>query len=130
MISQNEWKWFGSPGHLCVGQWCRFHLCTQVGKFLVSTVGEYVHPRNSGGSEATEFEWLKNNWPGEDVGYKRKYETMVMEVNPKVVCARAGCRCGMPQILRYEVKLLGANQRGEASKNHFEMCLWAAKQKT
>ena len=37
-----HWKWFGHAGHLCVGRWCQFHLCTSVGKYLVSTVGEYV----------------------------------------------------------------------------------------
>ena len=33
-------KWFGSPGHFICSFDCRFHLCTQVGDYLVSTVGE------------------------------------------------------------------------------------------
>ena len=36
-----DWKWFRHPGHFICARWCRFHLCTQVGKWLVSTVGEY-----------------------------------------------------------------------------------------
>ena len=39
-INPNNWKWFGSPGHFNGGAWCRFHLCTQVGKYVISTVGE------------------------------------------------------------------------------------------
>ena len=41
MISMNEWRWCGMPGHLIVASYCRFHLTTQVGSFRVSTVGAY-----------------------------------------------------------------------------------------
>lgn len=48
MINANEWEWFGNAAHFICGRWCRFHLATKVGKYLISTVGEYVSPRNSG----------------------------------------------------------------------------------
>jgi hypothetical protein len=35
-------RWFGHAGHFICAEWCRFHLCTQVGPYLISTVGEYV----------------------------------------------------------------------------------------
>ena len=44
MIPKEDWKWFGSPGHYICSRWCRFHLCTLVGQYIVSTIGEYVHP--------------------------------------------------------------------------------------
>lgn len=68
MIAKRDWKWYGQAAHLIVGQWCRFHMATEIGPWLVSTVGAYVHPRHSGGGERGEAEWLKKNWPGEDEG--------------------------------------------------------------
>jgi hypothetical protein len=54
-IPVHNWKWFGSAAHFICGRWCRFHLATQVGRYLISTVGEFVHPRH-GGSERAEAE--------------------------------------------------------------------------
>jgi len=39
MIPQEEWKWFGYPGHLCISNRCGFHMCTRVGNYLISTIG-------------------------------------------------------------------------------------------
>lgn len=36
------WKWFGQPGHFCGAFNCHWHLHTHVGKFCVSSVGEWV----------------------------------------------------------------------------------------
>ena len=44
MIPVSDWIWFGTPGHFICANYCRFHLCTRVGDYLVSTVGEYVPP--------------------------------------------------------------------------------------
>ena len=38
---KEKWIWMPHAGHLCVGHDCRFHLSTFVGKYIVSTVGEY-----------------------------------------------------------------------------------------
>lgn len=115
-----DWKWFGVAGHFICGQWCRFHLCTQVGNYLVSTVGEYVHPRHSEGSELKENEWLKKNWPGEDIGAERKYETMVFLAGP--VCTDKDCNCGMPRASG-ELDFKGYNRRKDAQEGHYKMCL-------
>ena len=40
-ISKDKWVWMPHAGHLCVGYLCRFKLNTYVGKYIVSTVGEY-----------------------------------------------------------------------------------------
>jgi hypothetical protein len=91
-IPPGEWEWFGSAAHFCCGRWCRFHMATRVGPVVVSTLGEYVHPSRSGGSERAEAERLGTNRPGEDVGHGRKYETAVFRAGP-----RCGCGCGVPE---------------------------------
>jgi hypothetical protein len=91
-------------------------------KYLVSSVGEYVHPRHSKGNERKESEWLKENWPGEDIGCDRKYETMVFIAGPR--CVSKECMCGMPSLESpvIEIDSVGCNTRGQASKNHLSMC--------
>ncbi len=120
MIPENKWKWFGTPGHFICAQWCRFHLCTQVGRYLISTVGEYIHPRHSQGSEQVEPEWLKKNWPGEDIGWDRKYETMVFRAGKK--CSHENCGCGLPEISGSELEMRGYNKRGDATNGHLALC--------
>ena len=123
-VPPEVWKWFGNAGHFICGQWCRFHLCTLVGSYLVSTVGEYVHPRHGQGSEKTESEWLKANWPGEDIGYNRKYETLVFWAGKP--CRAEGCGCGLPSITGHELDGRGYNSRKVATMGHLALCRkWA-----
>ena len=120
MADRIKVEWFGTPGHFICGRWCRFHLCTVIGgKFLVSTVGEYVHPRHSGGGEGAEAEWLKKNWPGEDIGCGRKYETMVFKAGKP--CAVKSCGCGLPEIDGSELDFAGYNERAAAAKGHHKL---------
>ncbi len=121
IVPQSEWEWFGDPGHFICGQWCRFHLCTKVGEWLVSTVGAYVHPRHGMGSETKEAEWLMDNWPGEDIGYNRKYETLVFRVTGK--CTDEACKCGMPTFDGSETDGEGYGTAGEAAAGHLALCL-------
>jgi hypothetical protein len=127
MIPASKWKWFGGVGHFICGRWCRFHLCTQVGPWLISTVGEYVHPQHSNGSETTEALWLQANWPGEDIGCDRKYETMVFRAGKP--CKAKKCGCGMPVLApAQELDGLGYMTAGEATKGHMELCMkWSKK---
>lgn len=123
MIPADKWVWFGTAAHFICGQWCRFHLATQVGRYIVSTVGEYVHPRHSGGSEQAEAAWLKKNWPGEDIGFGRKYESMVFEAGK--ACSDADCGCGLPSVGE-QVGFRGYNDRASAAMGHLELCRhWA-----
>jgi hypothetical protein len=97
-----------------------------VGRYLVSTVGEYVHPRHSGAGEQAEAKWLKENWPGEDIGWGRKYETMVFRAGKK--CDAKDCGCGLPSISGQELDSYGYNKRGDADRGHLKMCRkWAKK---
>lgn len=124
----SEWKWFGSPAHFICGRWCRFHLCTLVGPWLVSTVGEYIHPRHAQGSEQAESEYLVEHPFGEEIGCNRLFETMVFRAGAP--CTEEGCQCGLPELADAgELDSRGYNTRGDATKGHHAMCLkWADKE--
>ena len=133
MIPQNRWKWFGHSAHFICGRWCRFHLATKIGPWLISTVGEYVHPHHSGASEQTEAAGLKENYPGEDIGCDCKYETMVFLAGALFLAEAPGkepkCGCGLPALYSGSEKdFQGYNDAGSATKGHYKMCLkWAKK---
>jgi hypothetical protein len=114
------WKWFGNAGHFICSQWCRFHLCTVVNGYIVSTVGEYVHPMRSQGNEKIEGEWLMKHPFGEEIGCGRLFETMVFPVGQP--CESVECGCGLPTIGGDEVAFEGYNTRKEANAGHMKMC--------
>jgi hypothetical protein len=118
--SVGDWKWFGSAGHFICGQWCRFHLCTQVGPFLVSTVGQYVHPRHGGGSELGERQFLEKHPNGEEIGAGRTYETMVFVAGTP--CAWHDCDCGLPAPTGNELDFRGYTNARDATRGHHEIC--------
>lgn len=121
-VPVSKWKWFGKPGHFVCAHQCRFHLCTQVGAFLVSTVGEYI-PSEFRSDILTEEEWLSANYPGADIGYKRKYETMVFRCTGGI----CDCGCGVPKIDLGEIDMAGCNDAGTATANHNKLCRKYAK---
>jgi len=139
MESVSDWKWFGHAGHFICSQWCRFHLCTQVGKYLISTVGEYVPDSDVRGVIA-ESRGIKLEGQGdarladymekvgfEEIGYQRKYETMVFEAGKP--CTIADCNCGLPVPANYsDLDTAGYNDAGEATRGHYDLCnKWAQK---
>lgn len=137
MIHPREsWTWFGNAGHLCVASHCRFHLCTLVGQWLVSTVGEYV-PDSAvrevlasargailqGRGDEREASWMKQVG-FDEIGYGRKYETMVFEAGAP--CVIVGCGCGLPAISGSSLDMDGYNDAGSATKGHYALCeKWA-----
>ena len=56
MTPQSEWKWFGVAAHFIGGISCEFHLATQVGSVLVSTVGQYKLPFKKDGYAAIGYQ--------------------------------------------------------------------------
>jgi hypothetical protein len=116
---RDEWEWFGSAAHFICGRWCRFHLATLVGPWLVSTVGEYVPPSKSG-SERAEAEFLARNKWGDTIGCDRKFETMVFRAGKR--CADSDCGCGLPAIASSELEMWPYNDRASAQLGHDEMC--------
>jgi hypothetical protein len=115
-----------------VAQDCRFHLATLVGKYLVSTVGEYlpdeggreIHAQSkgivlTGRGDERRYDFLKRVGFVE-VGCDRKYETMVFRAGE--TCARPGCNCGLPEIDGSEVDFAGYNVAGDAAAGHLRLC--------
>ena len=133
----SEWEWFGCPAHLIVSNDCRFHLATLVGKYIVSTVGEWL-PDSEVREIFAETKGITLQGRGDDrradymkrVGYKeigldRLYETMVFEAGDR--CAAPECNCGVPNISGSEVDFDAYNLAGDATRGHMAMCKkWAA----
>jgi len=137
-IPQSEWKWFGNAGHFICSRDCQFHLCTQVGKFLISTVGELWGDRvvREIHAKIEDPIWFKNNVirKGDDfdsaymerfgfreIGYQRKYETMVFKAGPP--CTDEKCNCGMPSLADpHEFGCEAYNTPGDATRGHLAMC--------
>jgi hypothetical protein len=129
----NDWRWFGCAGHLIVARDCRFHLCTQVGAFLVSTVGEYW-PSESvreilattkgivlrGKGDARESDYMRRIGFSE-IGSGRLYETMVFRTTGEV-CHAPDCGCGLPTVNYTELDMRGYNTAGAATLGHMELC--------
>ncbi len=113
-----EWRWFGCAGHLIVASNCRFHLCTQVGRFLVSTVGEYVPDETireidaqargvvlEGRGDARLADYMRKIG-FQEIGYGRTYETMVFRTTGDV-CHHPECACGLPSVNYSELEARG-----------------------
>ena len=136
-MPREKWQWFGSPGHFICARDCRFHLCTRIGKVLVSTVGEYLPDSNvrdilaqsrgivlKGRGDDRLADWM-TRCGYEDIGHQRKYETMVFRLSGKV-CATQDCGCGLPEIEASGLDFNGYNAAGDATRGHYAMCMkWA-----
>lgn len=137
MTAESKWEWYGVAAHLIVGQWCRFHLATKVGGYLVSTVGEYWPERASREIHAKVYDpaWLATNssllgdrfdhayfqrFGYETIGCERTYETMVFEAGKP--CDAEGCGCGLPEISGSELECNGYNDRRSAQDGHLKLC--------
>lgn len=129
-------RWFGNAGHFICAQWCRFHLTTQVGKYLVSTVGEYWPERSSREIHARVYDpgWLMANahrkgdefdfyymqrFGFQEIGCGRKYETMVFKAGKP--CAAKGCGCGLPSIDGSELDVGTYNDAKAATEGHMKL---------
>jgi hypothetical protein len=65
-VPVSRWKWDGHPGHLIVSYNCHFWLNTTVGRYRVSTIGDY-QPNAKGENE--------------EIGIGRTHETYVFETD-------------------------------------------------
>ena len=139
----DHWEWFGHAGHFICADKCRFHLTTKVGKYLVSTVGEWWPERSSREVHAKvhdaawltanahrrgddfDFQYMKR-FGFEEIGCDRKYETMVFKAGKR--CGVAGCGCRLPDIGSIELEYLPYNDAGSAAKGHLALCRkWSKK---
>lgn len=122
MSVESKWRWFGRAGHFIGGHDCLFHLCTDVGHYLVLTVGDYRPRRAEGmgmGSRMPDKATPLGAGPD-------RYETYVFR-KKKGVC---DCGCGMPKIDLSEIDGTLVDSDPAAVALHFEMCRkYAAKRK-
>jgi len=100
----SAWKWFGNAGHFCAARHCMFHLTTQVGEYLVSTVGEYRPPFSKTGEP-------------EEIGLDRLFETMVFRVS-----GQCKCGCGLPTHDGQELECHGYAEAASATVGHVSVC--------
>lgn len=136
-----NWKWFGHAAHFICGAKYRFHLATQVGKYLVSTVGELWPERSSREVHAKVYDpklfekncQLKGDYFDsaymtrfgfEEIGCDRKYETMVFKAGKPCRSKECGCGLpkGLPKIDGSELDFLGYNNAADAAKGHLKLC--------
>jgi len=107
MIPAEKWRWFGNPAHLICADSCLFHLVTEIGSIVVSTVGDW-RPDRKGGDLGKMH----------DIGCGRKYETMVFRV-----AGRCSCGCGLPTHNGENVDFDAYLLPGEAAEGHRAMCV-------
>lgn len=107
-VPESEWVWCGYAGHFIGARSCHFHLSTRVGRYRVSTVGDY-HPSSHTDEEPKQ------------IGLGRLYETFVFEVD-----GHGGH--GEGEVTSWsEVDSEGCNDATEAERIHMAMCRkWAA----
>ena len=116
--------WMPHAGHFICGSQCRFRLNTYVNSYIVSTVGEYIPDSQvrriirasrglvtdlKGDAEEADFGF-------EDIGYARKYETMVFHGQKST----NKC-CPYEMANASEIEMSGYNDPGEAYLGHIKM---------
>lgn len=112
-VSESEWKWFGFPAHYILRDRCQFHMATQVGAHLVSTIGGMI------GEDPDDRNWRP-------VGVDRLFETMVFRIIDGSQCSDPDCECGTPNIDGMELETIPAQNAGDAQRNHMATCRkWA-----
>ena len=133
-MKKQNWIWMPHPAHLCVSHMCRFHLSTYVGKYIVSTVGEYSPPRSVKEITARikDLDWHEknNHLKGEEyeyaylrkfgfdeIGMSRTYETMVF----KAVKSLHSCCPYIPES-GSEVDFKGYKNSQDAYAGHLKLC--------
>lgn len=137
---KENWIWMPHAGHLIVGSMCQFTLSTYIGKYIISTVGEYWPDKEVRKIHAKIFDkkWYDENcnlkgdnfdhaymkkFGYEDIGVGKKYETMVFEAK------KSNDKCCLYEIIvEKEVETLSYNIPEEARKGHLKLCnKWSKK---
>lgn len=135
-IPKEKWIWMPHPAHFICSSDCKFFLATKIGKYIVSTVGEYFPDSEireifansrgvilEGKGDARRADYMKKIG-FEDIGYNRKYETMVFK-------ARKGITCKVcPFVIDggSDIDFCSYNEPNEAYEGHLKMCKkWANK---
>jgi len=135
-MNKDKWIWMPHPGHFVCARDCRFFLNTYVGKYIVSTVGEYlpdapvreIFAESRGislkgkGDERLADYMKKIGY--EEIGCDRKYETMVFPAQK----SQHKC-CPYEMSSATNVDFDNYNSSEKAFSGHYKMCRkWAKKE--
>jgi hypothetical protein len=135
-IKRDKWVWMPHPAHFIYSSYCRFVMATKVGKYIVSTVGEYWPDRKIREihAEICDLKWFKENkhrlgddfdhaymkkFGCEDIGADRKYETIVFKAKKSekdISC------CPYRIIVNKDLDFMSYNKAEEAFKGHYKLC--------
>lgn len=135
-ITRDKWIWMPHPAHFICSHDCKFVMATKVGKYIVSTVGEYfpdapireinVECRGiklEGKGDARRANYMQK-LGFEDIGYNRKYETMVFKAQSfkKKYPKETEICCPFAIIVSKNTDSNGYNKASDAFKGHYKMC--------
>jgi len=101
-MKRNEWIWMPHAAHFICGNACQFKLATYVGKYIVSTVGDYPD------SITGKFT---------NIGANRMFETMVFKAKK----SDNKC-CPYEIIVEKHVDMEGYNKQEDAMEGHYKLC--------
>lgn len=103
-IPIDQWRWLGQAAHFIGADNCRFRLATIIGKYVVSTVGNYyLHGRDGDGPVS--------------IGAGRTYETYVFHCDGLDEC---GCCANITDY--NEIRSCGYTSGAAATLGHMDMC--------
>lgn len=106
VIPKSKWEWFGYAGHFICGNECRFRLCTKVGDYLISTVGDY---------------WFQDQRRTIGAGPLSFYETYVFKAGRR--CTTKECGCDQPTLAdACEIDGERCATAGQAQALHLKYC--------
>ena len=139
MTEKAKWIWMPHPAHFICARDCKFHLATNVGNHIVSTVGEYlpdapvreIYAQSrgfvlEGKGDARLADYIKK-LGYEEIGYQRKYETMVFTSGPSTVTDSEWQCCPWVVADYSELDVRGYNTASAAYNGHLELCdKWSA----
>ena len=108
-MNERNWIWLPHAAHFCGAHECRFRMATCVGKYIVSTVGQY-DPKHTGVFE--------------EIGFRRLYETMVFIAKEATVCKT----CPVEISCHDDLETESYNDGKAAFAGHLAMCRkWSKK---
>ena len=136
-VTKDKWIWMPHPAHFICSHDCKFFLATKVGKYIISTVGEYwpdqvvrrIHAEihdpkwhkenNHRKGDDYDHEYMKR-FGYEEIGWNRKYETMVFRA---IKTPENGCKA-CPYVIESGSNIDEAhyNEPEDAYKGHMKMC--------
>ncbi len=138
VVTKDKWIWMPHPAHFICSYDCKFFLATKVGKYIISTVGEYfpdapireifAESRKvilEGRGDARRNDYMQKIG-FEELGVGRLYETMVFKSQKmsKDGCGACLYRMKTPSDIDFD----GYKTAKEAYRGHMKMCLkWSKK---